>query len=149
MKGVSAGTDESCLKGMIMLLVFFLGVSLAGCGNEGWDMSDPGKTGVSPLPGEYSFDQRGCFEVIQGRPWYTFPDRRQEQHDPEQRHSRKPIRPLDHQKRVPPQLRQQDIPQQHNCQHHSGSGRFSGSRLLGQWERLGRQLLGQLDTPQQ
>lgn len=48
-----------------LMLVGALGISLilSGCPPPGWDLPEPESTGVDPLPGNYTFSQRGCFSV--------------------------------------------------------------------------------------
>ena len=47
-------------------LLLACAAAIAGCGGVGgWNVSAPHGTGVSPEPGDYSFNQCGCFSVVQ------------------------------------------------------------------------------------
>jgi hypothetical protein len=54
---------------LVLLTSICLVALLSSCGSEdgggSWDLPKPSETGIDPLPGSYSFSQKGCFKVIQ------------------------------------------------------------------------------------
>lgn len=49
-------------KPLVALAAVCLSALLSGC-PPGWDLPEPERTGIEPLPGDYTFNQRGCFSV--------------------------------------------------------------------------------------
>jgi len=50
---------------LVLVLGCAVFITSCGCNGDGWDVSAPPGTGVSPETGSYTFSQRGSFSVVQ------------------------------------------------------------------------------------